>query len=102
MNRAMLSALVSGIGTPLQVIASPFPNLLRSLPDSPGRAIALGKLFSVALLVLTNTVEHILKFELEFANGELKIDFSGRRPQRYVNAEPPLINVAGKCDLSAE
>lgn len=102
MNRAMLMAIVSGINAPVQVSASPFPSLFRSLPDSPQRALAIAKLFSVAMLVLTDTVEHILRFDVAFANGELTVDFAGRRPQRSVNASPGVIDVSGRCDLSAD
>ena len=75
--------------------------LYTGLLDKYGRFEKFARLTSVLQLKLSNTVEEILKLDLKLLNSEqVEIKFKGRRPRRYVNVEPSIIEFNGVCPLS--
>ena len=105
MNQTTLDIFITGGGpsyheTGLQILRSPIPNLYRSVGQTVGRFKKFARLISVFYLKLSNTVEDVLQLDLEFLNSkQLQVRFKGRRPQRYTNVEPPIIEVNGICPL---
>lgn len=84
----------------LQIQQSPFPELFRAIGKEPDKFTKIARLVAVLLLKLSNTVEDILKLELDFSDsGRLRVEFKGRRPRVYDNVEPPIIEVNGICPL---
>ena len=105
MNQTMLEAFIKGGSalyheTSLQILKSPIPTLYQSFGKTVERFEKFARLISVLYLKLSNTAEDILQLDLEFLNSrKLQIRFKGRRPQRYTNVEPPIIEVNGICPL---
>lgn len=84
----------------LQVQQSPFPELFRSFGKEPDKFRKIARLVAVLFLKLSNTVEDILKLELDvFDSSRLQVEFKGRRRSVYDNVDPPIIEVNGICPL---
>ena len=83
-----------------QIQQSPFPELFRSIGMEPDKFTKIARLVAVLFLKLSNTVEDILKLELDvFDASRLKVEFKGRRRRVYDNVEPPIVEVNGICPL---
>ncbi len=97
-NETTLELFVRGRSR-FQISASPVP-LLYQFFGQVGRFEKFARLTSVLQLKLSNTVEDILKLDLKLLNSEqVEIKFKGRRPRRYVNVEPSIIEFDGICPL---
>ena len=97
-NETTLELFVRGRSR-FQISASPVP-LLYQFFGQVGRFEKFVRLTSVLQLKLSNTVEDILKLDLKLLNSEqVEIKFKGRRPRRYVNVEPSIIEFDGICPL---
>ena len=98
-NEATLEMFVRGENG-FQVSASILPSLYRSF-GQVGRFEKFARLTSVLQLKLSNTVDEILKLDLKLLNSkEVQVGFRGRRPRRYTNVEPSIIEFNGVCSLS--
>jgi hypothetical protein len=103
MNDSMLEVLIRGLNTPFEAKKSPFPEVYRLIGAEPAYFVAVAKLFAQLMLYLSATVDRILRLDLELlSQGRLAINFEGQRPRRYTNVDPPVISVAGECDLTHE
>ncbi|MDE2889026.1 MAG: TIR domain-containing protein [Gemmatimonadota bacterium] len=84
----------------LQVQQSPFPELFRSFGKEPDKFRKIARLVAVLFLKLSNTVEDILKLELDVLDSSrLQVEFKGRRRSASDSADPPIIEVNGICPL---
>lgn len=84
----------------IEVSKSPIPDLYRPLRQMPEKFQKFARLISVIYLKLSNTVEDILLLDLQFLSSQqLQVRFKGRRPQRYSNVEPSVIEINGICPL---
>ena len=98
-NEVTLEMFVRG-GNGLQIPASMLPSLYRSF-GQVGRFEKFARLTSVLQLKLSNTVDEILTLDLKLLNSkEVQVGFRGRRPRRYTNVEPSIIEFNGVCPLS--
>ena len=85
----------------LQVIVSPLPQLYRQFGQAPERFKKFARLISILYLKLSNTVENILRLDLELpGTTQLQVKFKGIRPKFYSNVDPPTIEFEGICSLS--
>lgn len=99
-NDAMLEVLVRGLNTPLQVVASPLPDLFAKVGDEEEIFLTSARLLLILYLRLSGVVEHVLRLNLSFsARGTLLVDFEGERAKKYSNVAPPSISVRGTCIL---
>ena len=99
-NETTLEMFVRG-GNGFQISASSIPSLYRSFGQTGKRFEKFARLTSVLQLKLSNTVDEILKLDLKLLNSkEVQVGFSGRRPRRYTNVEPSIIEFNGVCPLS--
>ena len=99
-NEATLEMFVRGRNG-FQISASPIPSLYRSVGQTVGRFEKFARLTSVLQLKLSNTVDEILQLDLKLLNSkEVQVGFRGRRPRRYTNVEPSIIEFNGVCPLS--
>ena len=86
--------------TGLQIPKSPIPMLYQPFGQTNGRFEKFARLISVLYLKLSNTVEDVLELDFELLNSrKLQVRFKGRRPQRYTNVKPAIIEVDGICLL---
>ncbi|MDE0017296.1 MAG: TIR domain-containing protein [Candidatus Poribacteria bacterium] len=100
LNETTLEMFVRG-GNGFQISASSIPSLYRSFGQTGKRFEKFARLTSVLQLKLSNTVDEILKLDLKLLNSkEVVIGFRGRRPRRYINVEPSIIEFNGVCPLS--
>lgn len=91
----------SGYEPGLPVEESPIPGLYRQFGQTPERFKKFARLISVLYLKLSNTVEDILKLDLELLGpAQLQVEFRGRRPQFAVNEAPSILEFKGICPLS--
>ena len=99
-NEATLEMFVRGRNG-FQISAFPIPSLYRSVGQTGKRFEKFAHLTSVLQLKLSNTVDEILKLDLKLLNSkEVQVGFRGRRPRRYTNVEPSIIEFDGVCPLS--
>ena len=85
-------------GNGFEIPESAIPFLYRSVAQ--GRFEKFARLISVLHLKLSGTVEDVLQFDLKLLEPkQLQVKFQGRRPQRYTNVEPSIIQVDGICSL---
>jgi hypothetical protein len=99
-NETTLEMFVRG-GNGFQISASSIPSLYRSFGQTGKRFEKFARLTSVLQLKLSNTVDEILKLDLKLLNSkEVQVGFRGRRPRRYTNVEPSIIEFNGVCPLS--
>ena len=98
-NEATLEMFVRGRNG-FQISASPIPSVYRAVGQTVGRFEKFARLTSVLQLKLSNAVEEIVKLDLKLLNSEqVEIKFKGRRPRRYVDTEPSIIEFDGICPL---
>ena len=91
----------SGYEPGLPVEESPIPGLYRQFGQTPERFKKFARLISVLYLKLSNTVEDILKLDLELLGpAQLQIEFRGCRPQFAVNEATSILEFEGICPLS--
>ena len=78
--------------------------VIRSVYASHGKNAnwkEFARLRAVFLLKATGTVEHVLELKIgAVRGGKVSVSFRGRRPQRYSNVPPEMIEVKGSCPLS--
>ena len=87
-------------GNRFQIPESTIPFLYRSVGQSVGRFEKFARLILVLHLKLSGTIADVLQLDLKLLNPEqLQVKFQGRRPQRYTNVEPFIIQVDGICPL---
>jgi hypothetical protein len=99
-NETTLEMFVRG-GNGFQISASSIPSLYRSFGQTGKRFEKFARLTSVLQLKLSNTVDEILTLDLKLLNSkEVQVGFRGRRPRRYTNVEPSIIEFNGVCPLS--
>ena len=99
-NETTLEMFVRG-GNGFQISASSIPSLYRSFGQTGRRFEKFARLTSVLQLKLSNTVDEILTLDLKLLNTkEVQVGFRGRRPRRYTNVEPSIIEFNGVCPLS--
>lgn len=100
MNDTTLEVLIRGLNAPLQVNASPLPDLFAKTKEDKDAFIRIGRLLLVLYLRLSGTVEHILALKLTFESSDsLRVDFEGQRAKKYTNEAAPRISVQGTCAL---
>jgi hypothetical protein len=100
LNAAMIETFVAGQAG-MKITESPFLHLHTALGSKKELFEAVARLYALLCLRLSGTVEQVLKLDLRLMkNHRLHVSFSGRRPRRFSNVEPPIINVEGECDLS--
>ena len=98
-NETTLEMFVRG-GNGFQISASSIPSLYRSFGQTGKRFEKFARLTSVLQLKLSNTVDEILTLDLKLLNSkEVQVGFRGRRPRRYTNVEPSIIEFNGVCPL---
>jgi hypothetical protein len=99
-NSGMLEVLVRGLNTHIEVKGSPFPGLFKAIGSDPEYFLVVARLFGILFLYLSATVDRIHRLDLRLERpGVLSVRFEGQRPRRYVNVEPPILKVEGRCDL---
>ena len=99
-NETTLEMFVRG-GNGFQISASSIPSLYQSFGQTGKRFEKFARLTSVLQLKLSNTVDEILKLDLKLLNSkEVQVGFRGRRPRRYTNVEPSIIEFNGVCPFS--
>ena len=99
-NETTLEMFVRG-GNGFQISASSIPSLYRSFGQTGKRFEKFARLTSVLQLKLSNTVDEILQLDLKLLNSKaVQVGFRGRRPRRYTNVEPPIIEFNGVCPIS--
>ena len=90
----------SAHGPGLQIQESPIPDIYRSFGQTVERFKKFARLTSVLYLKLSNTVEDILKLDLELLEpNQLRVSFKGCRRQIYTNVESSILEVNGICPL---
>ncbi len=90
----------STYGPGLQIQESPILDIYRSFGQTVERFKKFARLTSVLYLKLSNTVEDILKLDLELLElNQLQISFKGSRRQIYTNVESSILEVNGICPL---
>ena len=99
-NELTLEMFVRG-GNGFQILSSTIPHVYRSFGQIGKRFEKFARLTSVLQLKLSNTIEDILELDLKLLDSkQVEVKFRGRRPQRFSNVEPALIEVNGICPLS--
>lgn len=96
---------IRGIGSStnepnIQVLESPIPLLYQQFKATPAKFLPYARLLSVFYLKLSNTIDKILRLDLELEHDELVVDFKGFCPKIYSNEEPILLEFEGICELS--
>ena len=87
-------------GNGFQIPESAIPFLYRSVGQTVGRFEKFARLISVLYLKLSGTIADVLQLDLKLLNPrQLQVKFQGRRPRRYTNVEPSIIQVDGICPL---
>ena len=87
-------------GNGFQIPESAIPFLYRSVGQTVGRFEKFARLILVLHLKLSHTVADVLQLDLTLLNPkQLQVKFQGRRPRRYTNVEPSIIQVDGICPL---
>ena len=105
-SQSMIESYVRGMSSSshepkLQVTASPIPQLYHQFGQTPERFKKFARLISILYLKLSNTVENVLRLDLELLGStQLKVRFKGIRPKFYSNVEPEIIEFEGICSLS--
>ncbi|RKU31693.1 hypothetical protein C6499_04100 [Candidatus Poribacteria bacterium] len=85
----------------LQVTESAIPRLYQQLRQTPERFKKYARLVSILHLKLSNTVENVLRLDLELLGPtQLQVGFKGIRPKFYSNEDPATIEFEGICPLS--
>ena len=85
----------------LQVTGSMIPQLYRQFGQTPERFKKFARLVSILHLKLSNTVENVLRLDLELIGPtQLQVRFKGIRPKFYSNEAPSTIEFEGICPLS--
>lgn len=95
-HRTSLWNLNSGM---TEVSGSPLPQLYQHLNRQTARFNQLAPLVAAWFLQFSNTVEHILRLEIELKNGQLTVRFSGKQPVQYHAQPASIIKVEGKTKL---
>ena len=99
-NAGMIESFVAG-QTGMKIAESPFLHVYAALGSKKELFEAVARLYALLCLRLSGTVEQVLKLDLRLLkNHRLRVSFSGKRPRRFSNVEPPVISVEGECDLS--
>jgi hypothetical protein len=102
LHDTMLRSMVGGLNTRAKVRSSALPDLWKHFKGNAEHFLPLARLWSVFHLITSNTVEHILEFEVGPLNGDmLHIRFRGRRAKFYSNVDATAVAIEGDCDLSA-
>ena len=83
----------------LIVKGSPIPALALEHYSRSDEFIEIARLACVMDLVLSGTVERIVRLNLEPVDGAIKIYFEGVRRKVYSNVEATHIEVSGRCPL---
>jgi hypothetical protein len=100
MNDSTLEVLIRGLNSPLQVNASPLPDLFAQTGEDREAFIRIARLLLVLYLRLSGTVEHVFALDLTFESDDrLRVDFEGQRAKKYTNEPAPRISVHGTCVL---
>lgn len=94
------NSLQGGYDSKFAIVRSPLPELYSEFRGNSEEFREAGQLYSVLLLLLTHTVDQILRidFQLE-SEGKLSVEFEGARPPRYSNEEPTIVRVQGTFSL---
>jgi hypothetical protein len=100
-NDSFLEMFIAGQDGSIKVKESPIPILYRQFHHKPELFLSLSRLAAVMYLCLSNAVQDILRLDLKLDGPLLTVNFSGRRARRFSNVEPPVINVVGTIELSA-
>jgi hypothetical protein len=85
----------------LIVKGSPIPALALEHDPRSDEFIEIARLACVMDLVLSGTVERIVRLNLEPVDDAIQIDFEGVRRMAYSNVEATRIEVSGRCPLPA-
>lgn len=87
----MLDTMIRG---PLEAV----PNLIavaKHGAPSPSEQLARLRLVAALELVLSDTVEHVVRLDVSLSAGQVHWQFIGRRRRRYDTEEPAIIRVEG-------
>lgn len=98
-NHSLMDQFVVGFDGQLKATESPIPKLYGQLSAQPDLFLAIARLASAMFLSLSNTVEVINRLDLHLSGTQLHVDFAGRRAKKYMNVDPPGIEVKGILDL---
>jgi hypothetical protein len=99
MNEDMLEHYVSGETGGFAVTGSPIPGIVRGGNES-AVTMQVIRVVCALLLVVTNTVERITRFEVQHVTGGVSVDFVGVRARQYSNVEPTVLTVTGVCPVA--
>lgn len=98
-DAAFIDNFVSGSTTGFEIKEC----IVRSTYQQYGQTAAwkeYARLKSIYLMKMTGTIEHVLELSLgAVRNNRIKVDFRGRRPARYSNVAPEMIEISGYCSL---
>jgi hypothetical protein len=98
-NEAFKEVLISGQGTAIQIVESPFPRLYKLFGSNLQRFLEIAWIYTVFQLKLSGTVSEILNLKLSLKDEALEVDFSGRRKKIYYNSPAPEMHIHGICPL---
>jgi hypothetical protein len=99
LNAASFESFVAGRingGNRLVVNGSPIPPIAKAMAGE-SELIPAVRLFCVLLLILSGTVDHIERLDLQPVEGGIEVSFDGVRHKVYQNQPAPKIRVAGTC-----
>jgi hypothetical protein len=86
----------------LVVAHSPIPALASEIGTQSEGFTAIARLACVMLLVLSGTVERIVKLDLTHIDGGVAIEFEGIRRKAYSNAPASHVLVSGACPIGQQ
>jgi hypothetical protein len=99
MNEDMLEHYVSGeAGTGFAISGSPIPGIVRG-GNELDVTMQVIRVVCALLLVVTNAVERITRFEVRPVDGGIFVDFIGIRAKQYSNVEPTSLTISGVCPI---
>lgn len=88
-----------GSGNRLAITASPIPILAAKTDGITDELLTVARLACVMLLILSGTVERIVRLEFSQEDEGIGVRFEGIRHKVYSNRDPARINVSGLCRL---
>lgn len=103
MNDLMFESFLSGsssIGDRLAVKGSPITAIARDVKRNNPEFMPVSKLLCVMTLILSSTVEHIVRLDMAMEDAGVRVQFEGVRHKVYSNVEPTRIEVAGVCPIN--
>jgi hypothetical protein len=104
MQSMLFESILSGsssIGDRLSVKGSPITAIARDMDVRNPDFVPVARLLCVMTLILSGTVEHIVRLDVEPETAGVRVRFEGVRHKAYSNVEPTRISVEGVCPLDS-